>query len=160
MNDQPRPGAIRRAARFIRRHFFWLLILAIVLVLAGVYELGRMSVYRAHPELAGAERAAALLARVGELISLPGEQPTVATINDAASAKETQPFLANAENGDILIVYPNAREAIVYRPSSNKLIAVGPVDSGTASNIQQTANSAPITITSTSTNATSTKSER
>lgn len=143
---------------FFRRHFFWLLVLAGALVLAGVYELGRTSVYRAHPELAGAEQAAALLAKVGALIQLPNEQPTMATINDAASAKKSQPFLVNAENGDILIVYPNAQEAIVYRPSSNKLITVGPVDSGTAPSVQQTTNEAPITATSS--HATSTTSKR
>jgi len=52
----------------------------------------------------------------------------MAIINDAASAKKEQPFLKNAANGDVLIVYPNAGEALMYRPSSNKLIAVGPVD--------------------------------
>lgn len=89
---------------------------------------GRASMYRAYPELSGAGQGTAILAEVGKLIELPSnETPTIATIKDAASAKQGQPFLAPAENGDVLIVYPNAREAILYRPSSNKIIVVGPV---------------------------------
>lgn len=160
MNDQPQPTFTQRSTRFLRRHFFWLLILAAALILAGVYELGRASVYRAHPELASAEQATALLAKIGELIQLPsGEIPTMATVNDATSAKKSQPFLANAQNGDILIVYQNAQQALVYRPSTNKLITVGPVNSGAATNAQQTTNNAPITASSTE-NATTTKSKR
>jgi hypothetical protein len=155
---------MRKFFAFIRHYSFPLLIVAAILILAGVYELGRLSVYLAHPELAGAEQAAAVLARVGKLIQLPsGETPTMATINDAASAKKSQPFLANAANGDILIVYPNAQQAFVYRPTANKLIAVGPVNSGATSNIQQPADNAakpePITASSTE-NATTTKTKR
>lgn len=159
MDDQLKSNLTQRTARFLRRHFFWLLLLATALILAGVYELGRASVYRAHPELASAEQATALLAKVGELIQLPNEQPTMATVNDAASAKKSQPFLVNAQNGDMLIVYPNAQQAIVYRPSTNKLITVGPVNSGAATNAQQTTNNAPITASSTE-NATTTKPKR
>lgn len=146
---------------FFRRHFFWLLILAAVLILVGVYELGRASVYRAHPELSSAEQATALLSKVGELIQLPKEQPTMATIDDAASAKKAQPFLVNAENGDILIVYQNAQQAIVYRPSTNKLIAVGPVNNSVPQKVSPTAELVPATETASSTeNATTTKPKR
>lgn len=146
MDDQPRPN-------FIRRYFFPLVLGAAVLALAGVYELGRMRVYRAHPELSSTEQATALLAKVGELIQLPNEQPTMATINDAASAKESQPFLVNAENGDTLIVYPNAQQAIVYRPSTNKLITVGPVNAATPlapESVSETASSTYVATTTTS----------
>lgn len=113
----------------IRRHFRLIIVLGILIVLTLVFEAGRWSVYSAHPELSQTEQAQALLANVGKLIQLPaGETPTMATINDAASAKVAQPFLANAQNGDVLIVYAQAGEAILYRPSTDKLIAVGPVD--------------------------------
>ena len=112
------------------RRFFWPTILIGVLVVAGlIFTAGRWSVYRVHPELSQTEQAQALLEKVGTLIQLPtSETPTMASINDAASAKQAQPFLANAQNGDVLIVYAQAGEAILYRPSTNKLVAVGPVD--------------------------------
>jgi hypothetical protein len=143
--------------RFVRRYALWILIIVALVILALVFEAGRYSVYGAHPELSGQEQANAILQKVEQLIQLPtGETPTMATINDAASAKKTQPFLANAQNGDILIVYPNAAEAVLYRPSSNKLIAVGPVNNSgaTAAKVEAPAS----TPTATSTNhATSTK---
>ena len=131
MNDQPRFAIYTRVSRFIRRFFLWFLLLALAIWSYGFYEIGRTAVYRENPELYGQQQATELLKRVGELIQLPAnETPTMATINDAASAKKAQPFLANAENGDVLIIYANAQTAILYRPSENKLIAVGPVSSG------------------------------
>ncbi|MFA5745197.1 MAG: hypothetical protein WC887_03220 [Candidatus Paceibacterota bacterium] len=114
---------------FISCYSLWILIVLALVLLALAFEGGRYTVYRAHPELSGVEQANAVLQKVGVLIQLPtGETPTMATINDAESAKQAQPFLSGALNGDILIVYPNAAEAPLYRPSSNKLIAVGPVN--------------------------------
>jgi hypothetical protein len=77
----------------------------------------------------------------------------VAAIADAAQAKLGQPFLADAENGDVLIVYQQAGEALLYRPSTNKLIAVGPI----ADAPQATSASLPA---ATSTNATTTPSRK
>lgn len=147
--------------RFTRRFLFMVVILAAIAILAGAYELGRMSVYQAHPELSRTEQANAILAKVGKLIKLPtGEIPQMATINDAEGAKKAQPFLINAENGDVLIVYQNAGEALLYRPSSNMLIAVGPVD--TAAPQQQVAPPVPTnaTTTASSTYATSTQKKK
>lgn len=147
-----RPPLARRILRFVARYS----LIIIVICAIGFYELGRSSVYSEHPELSGQDQASAILAKVGALIQLPaGETPTMATINDAASAKQAQPFLANAENGDVLIVYPNAQTALLYRPSTNKLIAVGTVDNSSGA---QTA-STPLPA-ATSTNATTTKSKK
>ena len=150
MDDQPHIAFYTRIFRFVRHFLLWFLLLALVLWSFGFYELGRSAVYRENPGLSGQQQAAVLLKKVGELIQLPAnEVPTMATINDAASAKKAQPFLANAQNGDILIVYPNAQTALLYRPSENKLIAVGPV---TGQSVQQ-----PATITTNGITATSTK---
>ncbi|MDR3547796.1 MAG: hypothetical protein P4M11_05960 [Candidatus Pacebacteria bacterium] len=105
--------------------------------------------------------------KVGELIQLPqGGTPTMATITNASAVKSEQPFLANAENGDVLIVYTNAQTAMLYRPSTNKLIAVGPVTSQATSEETQKA-STPVapsgsskTSTSSSSNASSSKSTK
>jgi hypothetical protein len=145
---------------FIRTYSFWFIAVVALVFLAFIFEAGRYSVYFMHPELTSAEQANKVLKKVGELIQLPvGETPTMATINDAASAKKAQPFLANSENGDILIIYPNAQEAIVYQPSTNKLIVVGPVNNNTVSKQVSAPVSAPITASSTN-DATTTKAKR
>jgi cell division protein FtsN len=66
--------------------------------------------------------------KVGKLMVLPsGEEPTVAIVNNAENLKKEQPFYANVENGDYLVVYPKAAKAIIYRESSNVLVNVGPL---------------------------------
>lgn len=66
--------------------------------------------------------------KVGKLILLPtGEQPTLAVVNDASKYNNVA-FFKNAANGDRLLVYAQAHEAILYRPSINKIIAVAPLN--------------------------------
>ena len=69
-----------------------------------------------------------LITKVGVLMKLPaGETPTVAAVSDAAAAKKQSPFFANAANGDKVLLYVKAGEAILYRPSTNKIILVAPL---------------------------------
>lgn len=68
-----------------------------------------------------------LLASIGKLITLPdGETPIISTIKDVESLKK-DPFFANAVNGDRLIIYQGAKQAVLYRESENKIIKAGPV---------------------------------
>ncbi len=69
-----------------------------------------------------------LIAKVGKLVILPtGEEPVVATINDAASLIKQQAFYTGAINGDAVLVYQKAAKAFVYSPSRNIVVNVGPV---------------------------------
>lgn len=71
-----------------------------------------------------------LLEKVSELIILPkDEQPTIATVTDIEKLKD-QAFFANAEVGDRVIIYTNAKKAILYRPSENKIVEVAPLNIG------------------------------
>lgn len=63
-----------------------------------------------------------LINKVGVLVQLPtGETPTVATVNDASKLK-TQQFFAHAQDGDKVLIYSKAGRAVLYRPSTNKII--------------------------------------
>jgi hypothetical protein len=67
---------------------------------------------------------------VGKLIQLPTDEvPTVATVIDAAKVK-SQAFFANAQNGDKLLLYSKTGKAILYRPSTKKIIEVAPINLG------------------------------
>ncbi len=71
-----------------------------------------------------------LVSRVGALIVLPeGEQPTMATVTDPEKLKD-QPFFNNAKTGDKVLIYTNARKAILYDPVANKIIEVAPLNIG------------------------------
>ena len=71
-----------------------------------------------------------LIDQVGKLIELPqNEQPTVATVSDITKLSG-QSFFAHAQNGDKVLIYSQAKEAILYRPSINKIITIAPLNLG------------------------------
>jgi hypothetical protein len=73
------------------------------------------------------ETTESVLESVGKLYTLPeGENPTVATVQDIDKLKD-QPFFSGAQNGDVLIVFEESSQAILYRPSENRLVKVGPI---------------------------------
>jgi len=86
----------------------------------------------------------ALVDRVKKLVVLPeGEDPTIATITDAAGLAKEQPFYKDAHNGDKLLVYMQAKKAFIYDPSRNILVNVGPIymdNSGQQTAAQSTLN--------------------
>ncbi len=66
-------------------------------------------------------------AQVSKIMELPqGEDPTVATVSDEDKLKSQQ-FFQNAQNGDKILIYTGAKEAILYRPAANKIINVAPL---------------------------------
>ncbi len=88
-----------------------------------------------------------LIAKVDRLIQLPkGEKPTVATIANKKKLVD-QPFFEKAENGDKLLIYSKAKEAILYRPSIDKIINVGPVNPGSVQSQSQQAVTTPSPVT-------------
>jgi hypothetical protein len=81
-----------------------------------------------NPTEAGKEQAATTLVAVGKLMVLPtGETPTIALVQDITKLSG-QPFYAKAKNGDTVLIYTTAKEAIIYRPSVNKIVEVAPVN--------------------------------
>jgi hypothetical protein len=63
---------------------------------------------------------------VASLIQMPSEAPSLATVTDLAPLKD-QEFFADAAVGDVLLLFPQTRRAMLYRPSENKLIQVAPL---------------------------------
>ncbi len=79
-----------------------------------------------------------LLENVGKLIDLPtDEEPTVATVTNADQIS-AQPFFAKAKNGDRVIIYTNARLAILFDENVGKIMNVGTINMGTQSAVQAT----------------------
>jgi hypothetical protein len=101
-----------------------LAVIAIAVVVAvSFYVLNRPS---ATPKTAMSNAVTA----VGRLMILPaGEEPTYGTVADK-SKLSSQTFFKNAQNGDEVLIYAKAKLTILYRPSINKIVNVGPVVSG------------------------------
>ena len=109
-------------------------IIVIILIILSV--LITIFVLKQKPEILGGSKTGnqttndtkSLIAAVGKLMVLPsGEEPTVATVTDVTKL-EAQPFFKNAKNNDKVLIYSNAKKAILYRQSENKIIEVGDVN--------------------------------
>ena len=65
---------------------------------------------------------------VSKHIILPqDEEPVAAKIIDVDELLTTQPFYRGAINGDILLIYQTSAKAILYSPSRDMLVNVGPI---------------------------------
>jgi len=90
-----------------------------------------------NPVLAASIERDALTKKIGALMELPkDENPTVATVSDASKLKG-QTFFAKAKNGDKLLIYSKSKQAILYDPTANKIIQVGPINIGQSSQSAQ-----------------------
>lgn len=109
---------------------------AVVLLLGAVGTVGyfykQLSDIKKNPNKVAQDEAAATIAAVGRLIVLPeGEQPTLATVSDPEKLKD-QPFFAGAKIGDKVLIYTNAKKAILYNPADNRIVEVAPINIGNA----------------------------
>jgi len=101
-----------------------------------------------NPSASSNAQAKVLVDEVGKLMVLPtGEQPTVATISDITKLAD-QPFFANAKNGDKVLIYTQAKKAILFRESLNKIVEVAPVNLGSGAPVVN-----PVAVTTTPTTA-------
>jgi hypothetical protein len=64
---------------------------------------------------------------INKTIILPtDETPSVSAVADP-STLVGQPFFAHAEQGDLVVVYPSIKRAILWRPSVKKIVEVSTV---------------------------------
>lgn len=122
----------------------WLLALLVVLALvagggyfAYKYNEAQKDVDRlSNPQESAKEQTRLLLEKVRTHTQVPaGETPTVATVSDASKLKN-QAFFAKAENGDKVLIFTQARRAILYRPSTDKIIEIAPINLGNTQSSQ------------------------
>lgn len=107
-----------------------LIIIAIVGTVGTTYYFQRYNALKSNPNAEAQKQSAALIVALGEHIELPkDETPSVVTIVDKTKLND-QAFFKMAENGDILFAYINTKEAILYRPSTDKIIQVAAINVG------------------------------
>ena len=113
------------------------LLLVVISVIVSVYyynQYSRTKLLMSNPNLAAKEESDAVTKKLGVLMELPkDEQPTVVTVLDTTKL-QGQAFFKNAKNGDKVVVYSKIAEAILYRPTTNMIINVAPVQMDQAQN--------------------------
>ena len=115
-----------------------LIIVALILIMVGggyfgyhKYDQVNQEKQRlADPQEAARQETQRVKDQVAKLIDVPqGEDPTIASVVDA-SKLSNQAFFKNAQNNDKVLMYSQAKKAILYRPSTNKIIEVAPINIG------------------------------
>ncbi len=68
-----------------------------------------------------------LTQKVSKLVILPnGEEPRIITVASIEEIKN-EPFFKNAQVGDSVLVYINAKKAYLYRESENRVVDIAPI---------------------------------
>jgi len=125
----------------------------VLLILLGISLITIASLYNQLNALKnpGQQQVAQVVSAVGKLMLLPtNETPTVATVSDPSKLKD-QPFFANSQAGDEVLVYQQNRIAILYSPDQNKIIQVSPLNISAPAPSTQTTASQTTTTTTTAT---------
>jgi hypothetical protein len=105
------------------------LVAVAAIILAG-YFYSEVRALKQNPEVVAEQEVNNLVARVSELIVLPeGEVPTVATVSDPEALKD-QAFFTKAVVGDKVLIYAQAKKAILYSVSLDKILNVAPLNIG------------------------------
>lgn len=88
----------------------------------------QLNAANSNPQAIIQKQTDALIKQVGGLMTLPtDETPTIANVTDVNAARQQSKFFDNAQNGDKVLMYVKAGQAILYRPSTNKIILVAPL---------------------------------
>lgn len=136
-NEEVAPLVIEEAPQksklaLTRKSLGYLLVLFIIILcfvgMAYFYTKYQAEINKASKSLTNSQNQdQALVAQVAKIAELPAnETPTIATVSDV-SKLSGQTFFANAQNGDRVLIYNNAKKAYLYRPSTNKIVNIGPV---------------------------------
>jgi len=140
---QPQPDAaalqraLRRKNKKIKRLYIGFSVIILLFIGGAIYgglqykSLKDENAKLSNPEESAKAETQKLKEEVSKLVDLPSdEEPTIASVVDASKLKD-QPFFAKAENGDRVLMYSNAKKAVLYRPSTGKVIEFAPITSGT-----------------------------
>lgn len=119
-------GFFGRILWFLRKNLKWIalaiVILAVTLLAYGYINTRNQLAELSNPKKANQNQTQELVSEISKYAQLPtGETPTVATVQDVSKLKG-QPFFAGAQNGDKVLIYTKANKAVLYRPSTNKIL--------------------------------------
>ena len=133
-----RPPTLSRMSPFLYLRRRWLAVsgiavLSIVILLLIVWRHGspqsQIPALESVEDQAKSDEMTTLLKRVGRHFLIPeGADPVVATVLDAPALAKEQLFFQHAVNGDKLLIFRGSIQAVLYSPSRDIIVNVGPVE--------------------------------
>jgi hypothetical protein len=121
---------VRSVKKRVRpRHVVWALLGVLALgIISNAYFFLQYQKLKQNPAAVQEQEAKELVDQVGSILLLPSEVPTIATVLDPDMLKQ-QAFFEHAIVGDKVLVFASARQAVLYRPSEHKIIAISMLSS-------------------------------
>lgn len=126
----------KKSKKHTKNKFLWFLVVVILVALAGglvfLYtkysetkkEVEKLSTVQGQQELSKTQTQE-LLGEMRKIIIMPtNEDPVVATITDINQLKDKE-FYKDAQNGDRVVVFANAKKAYIYSPERKLIVNVG-----------------------------------
>ena len=106
-------------------------VIAVLAIACAGYFYYQLHKLQQNPQAMAQQETTDLVAKISKLIVLPtDETPTIATVSDPAALKD-QPFFASAQKGDKVLIYAQAKKAILFSVTLNKILDVAPLNIGT-----------------------------
>ena len=139
--QEPKPMTEERKKRNLLSKPFIFSAIVILLLIIGAGGVYLYSIFQKDAQTGAVtdKQVQEIIQKVGRLVVLPeGETPTIATVTDVEKLSG-QPFFRNAQNGDRVIIIGSTREAILYRPSIDKIITMAPINTADVSGQNATA---------------------
>ncbi len=127
-----KPQKDHKSDRRLTKWLAWLVIVGLMFVSLFLFTQYREAKAKlASPQAARASNKQLndTLAKLTKIVILPAnETPSVVTVADPTKL-QNQSFFAHAKKGDKIIIYSQAKQAILYRPSTNQIVTMAPVTS-------------------------------
>ncbi|PIR76579.1 MAG: hypothetical protein COU32_01230, partial [Candidatus Magasanikbacteria bacterium CG10_big_fil_rev_8_21_14_0_10_42_10] len=122
------PPQMRKQKKSAKTFFLWVFIIFTVCGGVGTYYFyTKYDALQQNGNIVSQRDLEDTLTKVSALMVLPTDEvPTLATILDKTKL-QAQSFFQTAENGDKLLAFTKSMQAILYRPSTNKIIKVAPI---------------------------------
>jgi len=112
------------------QHLPWILVLVVVFLGALTEFFYKNDAVYENSNLAAENQVGTWTEKVGRLAFLPkDEMPDVALVSEPELLRE-QVFFKEAKKGDIVLIYTNAKKAILYDPIADKIISMAGVNIG------------------------------
>ena len=111
---------------FFRRYFALIMVVLVIVLAATSVYFYKKSV--TDPNAVSQSEIKSLVQKVERLVVVPeDETPTIATVSDPAALKD-EAFFVGAKQGDKVLIYSNAKKAILYDPILDKVIMIAPLN--------------------------------
>ena len=120
--ENRRPNNLKR----ILQIFGAILTLAVIVWLVHGYITAKNQLEQQKASDSGQSPTQQLTDKVSKKVELPAETPVIYTVNDAKKLTN-QAFFVDAKDGDKVLYFPGAKVAVLYRPSTDKVIRYQPV---------------------------------